>query len=241
MVRSPAGDPVAFYAMAPAERIPTRLRDADPVTDLWLRHLRDDGVPRHQTVLLMRRFLAADTGESPSPAQGACWRDVKRVYMLLRPALRRLYATLADPAPYAAATAALMFTPLPDAVEIGGRTYYQSMLDFGPSSVDGWLARLAASELGIVEPAAPVLDGRELRVGGEVVELSRLESALLSYLMARSGRAVPRAEILAAVWDNPTGYASNVVDATVRTLRRRLQGLSVRVETVTGVGYRYRP
>lgn len=240
VVRRPGGELVAFYAMAPADRVPAGLRAADPVTDLWLRHAHDDGIPRHQTVLLMRRFLAAETGEAPSPGQGACWRDVKRVYMLLRPALRRLYSTLADPSPYAAAAAALMFTPLPDAVDLGGTTYYQSMLDFGPSSVDGWLARLAASELGIVEATSPALDGRELRVGCDVVALSRLESELLAYLMARPGRAVPRAELLAAVWDNPQGYGSNVVDATVRTLRRRLEGHGLRVETVKGVGYRYR-
>lgn len=240
VVRHLGGDIVGFYAMTTMDRVPTRLRDVDPVADLWHRHARSDGVPRHQTVLFMRRFLAEGTGDAPSPAQAACWRDVKRVYMLLRPALRRLYATLADPTPYAAVTAALMFTPLPETVRLGGQTYHQSMLDFGPASVDGWLARLAASELGIMDPAEPILDGRELRLGSDVIALSRLESELLAYLMARPGRAVSRAEIMAAVWDNPAGYGSNVVDATVRTLRRRLEGRDLRVETVKGVGYRYR-
>src|SRR5260221_6339985 len=30
-------------------------------------------------------------------------------------------------------------------------SYFTAMLDFGPSSVDGWLARLVASELGVAD------------------------------------------------------------------------------------------
>lgn len=241
VVRS-AHDPVeGFSVVISADRVSTRLRDLDPVTDAWLRHRHASGVPRAQTVLLMRRLLARGAGERPSPAQAACWLDVKRIYLEMRPSLRRLYAALVDPEPYSAVSSRLGFVPVLEPVVIGPVAYSTSMLDFGPSSVDGWLARLAASELGIVPSAQIGVVDRELHVDGRTVSLSRLESELLGHLMARPGRAVSRAELLRAVWGDTVAPGSNVVDAVVRTLRRRLQGTSCTVETVRGVGYRYRP
>ena len=54
-------------------------------------------VPPKQRALFMRRWLAAETGESPSAVQAACWIDLKRKYLELRPNLRRVYLARAGP------------------------------------------------------------------------------------------------------------------------------------------------
>jgi hypothetical protein len=73
--------------------------------------------------------------------------------MELRPRLRRVYLTVVDLPAYAPAAVKLGFIPLTDVpVDPDGKTYHTAMLDFGPSSVDGWLAGLVADELGIEEP-----------------------------------------------------------------------------------------
>jgi DNA-binding response OmpR family regulator len=114
------------------------------------------------------------------------------------------------------------------------------MNDFGPGSVDEWLARIAASELGIPQDDLLDLEAHELVVDGQRVALTRLEYQLMHYLMQREGKAVSRAELLADVWGY--GYAgdSNVVEVAVGALRRKLGDGSSVLTTVRGVGYRYR-
>ena len=80
--------------------------------------------------------------------------------MAMRPQLRRIYMALREPAQSA-------FKPVIDklgfescgAVAVGGDVYYLNVNDFGPESVDGWLAGLVAAELGVVVPE--VLDRRK--------------------------------------------------------------------------------
>lgn len=68
--------------------------------------------------------------------------------MELRPNLRRIAAVLRDSAPYAAAIDRLGFRAIPElAVTLEGTAHYTAVLDFGPDSVDGWLARLVTAEL----------------------------------------------------------------------------------------------
>lgn len=53
----------------------------------------------------------------------------------------------------------LGFEPLPVAeVAIDGRTFHTLCLDFGPNSVDGWLAWLVGSQLGVEEHDGELLD-----------------------------------------------------------------------------------
>jgi hypothetical protein len=55
--------------------------------------------------------LHRDSGEAPSPTQAALWLDIKRTYMELRPALRRLYMV------------ELGFVPF-EAIDVGGTTFH---------------------------------------------------------------------------------------------------------------------
>ncbi len=150
VVRGEDGSTVGYYCCFDPNTVDPADLQEDPILTLWWDHVRENPVPGGQTVLFLRRWLSREHGEAPSPVQAACWLDVKRAYMELRPRLRRVYLTVVDLPAYAAAAVKLGFTPLTDTpVELNGTTYHTAVLDFGPSSVDGWLAGLVADELGI--------------------------------------------------------------------------------------------
>jgi len=190
-------------------------------------------------VLFNRRWLSEDDGEGRSAVQAACWLDIKRVYMELRPELRRLYTTVCDIATYAPIVTPLGFVTLPDAVRLDGASYHSALLDFGPSSVDGWLAKLAARELLIEEDSIVDPVERQLVLDGRRVDLTRLEFDVLDYLQQRRGKVVDRSDLLRDVW----GYShvgSNVIDTVVRSLRKKFGERASMIETVRGLGYRLR-
>ena len=86
---------------------------------------------------------------------GACWLDLKRAYLDLRPHLRRLYSVVADLPELGPIFLPLGFAPLSGGpVVLGGVDYHPVVLDFGEDSVDGWLGRLIGAEL-VAEPPAP--------------------------------------------------------------------------------------
>jgi DNA-binding response OmpR family regulator len=60
----------------------------------------------------------------------------------------------------------------------------------------------------------------------------------MKYLDAHTGRVVTRDELLQNVWGQSFG-GSNVVDAVVKSLRRKLGSLGGALETVIGHGYRF--
>jgi hypothetical protein len=242
VVRREDRDCLGFYvAFDPGEVGPELLAD-DPVSASWLEHLRSHPLPEGQKALFCRRWLSADEGEAPSEAQAACWLDLKRSYLEMRPQLQRVYLILDDPAPYAAVATELGFTLPPDLrVERDGDIHHGAMLDFGPGSVDGWLARLLAAEVGAAA-MAPELDedARELLIEGRRLALTPLEFGVARYLMQRPGKAVSRTSLLNDVWGLSYEGGSNVVDSVVAALRRKLGDWARLIETVTGTGYRYR-
>ena len=83
--------------------------------------------------------------------------------------------------------------------------------------------------------------GREVRVGGRPVELTRLEFDLLDALSERPRVVFTRGQLLERVW-GPTWFGDeHVVDVHVANLRRKLgdDGRNPRyIRTVRGVGYR---
>ncbi len=85
---------------------------------------------------------------------------------------------------------------------------------------------------------------RELRFDDESrVELSERESELLSYLVAHSGRAISRTEILSCVWHlDPQGISTRTIDMHVARLRDKLgdpRDEPKVILTVRGKGYMY--
>jgi pimeloyl-ACP methyl ester carboxylesterase len=110
---------------------------------------------------------------------------------------------------------------------------------------------VADTLLRVLAPAptepAPELDERPrldsancaLLLDGERVPLTPLELGVFEHLARNRERVVPRADLVAAVWKQAS-TGSNVVDAVVRTLRKKLGRYRDRIETVTGHGYRFR-
>jgi len=241
VARDPSGAIAGFYCMFERSAVSESALQADPMTREWCRHLRDAPVPKGQRVLFIRRWLSGEHGEAPSPVQAACWLDIKRTYMELRPQLRRVYLMLRELEPLAEAARALGFRVIEDAeVKLGRERFTTAMLDFGPASVDGWIAEMVDAVLGAVDDELLDVAARELVLENQRIPLARLEFEVLRYLRDRAGRAVSRAELLRDVWGAAYDGDSNVVDVAIRALRRKLGAHADRIETLRGVGYRLR-
>jgi hypothetical protein len=241
VVRGRDGVVVGVCCKLPADALAERAAD-DPVVTQWRLHLARNPLQRGERALFCRRWLSLGEGESPSEVQAAIWLDLKRTYMEMRPRLRRVYVTVRDLSAYAPVVQRLGFVVLGgyEAV-LDGVTYHSAALDFGSGSVDGWLANLAAAELGVAPgPEWLDVDARELVLDGARRGLTPLEFDLLHYMTFQPGKAVSRGELLRQVWGPAYAGSSNVVDAVVCTLRRKLGNESHRLETVSGVGYRLR-
>ena len=78
--------------------------------------------------------------------------------------------------------------------------------------------------------------------GGEAIELSTKEFALLEAFMRRPGEVLSRLELLEHAWDFGYENRSNVIDVYVRYLREKIdRPFGVKsIETVRGAGYRLR-
>ncbi|MBS0410590.1 MAG: winged helix-turn-helix domain-containing protein [Proteobacteria bacterium] len=238
--------PAAFYILGRPEHL-ARVA-ADPVAAAWRELLVETPLPRGQTALFVRMILSAATGFEPSPAQAGAWLDVKRTYLELHPALRRVYllSSEREAALYSGPLNRLGFELLRDRaggpvqILVGDEARETFVLDMGPASLDGWFAQLLGLELNAPEAGFIDLAGRRARLpDGESVDLTRKEFELLQFLAAAPGVARSRDEILDQVWGLPFGAGSNVVDAVVRDVRRKLgPQLAARVEAVRGVGYR---
>ncbi len=228
-----------FYVMFDSTSVPRPALLADPVTAAWARHLREHPVPKGERVLFLRRWLDVGAGEEPSPVQAACWLDIKRTYMALRPDLRRVYTTVRNLAHYGPIVTRLRFRQIEGAeVELDNAMYHSAVLDFGPGSVDGWLADLAAEELGVQDVLALDPDAGELVLDGQRIALTPLEYGVMSHLHAKRGKVVTRASVLRDVWGYDYDGGSNVVDSVIRSVRKKLGRQASSIETVRGFGYR---
>jgi two-component system response regulator MprA len=83
---------------------------------------------------------------------------------------------------------------------------------------------------------------RQVTRGGEPIELTRTEFALLELLMLNPRQVLTRSVIFERVWGYDFGYASNSLDVYVGYLRRKTEaGDRPRlIQTVRGVGYALR-
>ncbi|WP_419940426.1 response regulator [Candidatus Palauibacter sp.] len=102
--------------------------------------------------------------------------------------------------------------------------------------------------------AEPVSTSRRISVGpveldreahrafseGFEVDLTPLEYRLLEVLLERRGRVQSRRQLLQAVWDTNAAIETRTVDMHVARLRTKLGGAADLIETVRGIGYRFR-
>jgi DNA-binding response OmpR family regulator len=75
--------------------------------------------------------------------------------------------------------------------------------------------------------------------GGEKIDLTSKEFALLEYLMRNAGRVLTRAMISEHVWDYDFDTETNIIDVYVNYLRRKIDsgGEKKLIHTVRGSGY----
>ncbi len=77
-------------------------------------------------------------------------------------------------------------------------------------------------------------------VDDQEVELTVLEFKLLTVLLDGRGTAQTRDELLHKVWDITAEVTTRTVDTHVKRLRNKLKDASGYIETLRGVGYRFR-
>ena len=80
----------------------------------------------------------------------------------------------------------------------------------------------------------------EVRLANERIDLTATEFKLLMLLARRPGRVFTRQQIIEAVHGGMSAVTDRSVDVQVVTLRRKLGTRGDDIETVRGVGYRFR-
>lgn len=85
--RDPTGRVAGFHLAIELTPRTMRWLADEPIGGAYIDHLRRHPVSPNQRVLVAAALLGAETGEAPSPVQAACWLDIKRLYMEMRPAL----------------------------------------------------------------------------------------------------------------------------------------------------------
>lgn len=96
-----------------------------------------------------------------------------------------------------------------------------------------------------IEVDGLILDGARHRVtlAEREIELKPKEFDLLAFFMGHAGQVFGREQLLASVWGYDFAGDSRTVDTHVKTLREKLGDNAERphwIETVRGVGYRFR-
>lgn len=77
-------------------------------------------------------------------------------------------------------------------------------------------------------------------VHGKPLELTRSEFRLLDTLIRQPGRVFQRSELIDAALGEDTMVMERTIDVHIRALRRKLGDYADVIETVRGVGYRFR-
>lgn len=119
-----------------------------------------------------------------------------------------------------------------------------------PFALRELLARLRAlSRRSADAPKSPVLRVADLALdtrthraerGGQTVDLTAKEHAVLEYLMRHPEQVLSRETIAEHVWSYDSFHESNIVDVYIRNLRRKLDDPfdDKLIQTVRGAGYR---
>lgn len=80
----------------------------------------------------------------------------------------------------------------------------------------------------------------QVKVGKHEVRLTALEFKLLQYLLNNRGRVATRDNLLDHVWGYDAALTTRTVDTHIKRLREKLGGAGDYIETIRGVGYRFK-
>jgi len=144
-------------------------------------------------------------------------------------------------------------------VILTGRNTIESKIDLLNSGADDYIVKPFASEelvarintvLRRPQKAEPTVytfgdmevdtAARRVRAGGKEVALTAKEYSLLECFIRKPNQVVTRDELSSQLWDFETESWSNVLDAHMKNLRKKLSGndAGIQFETIRGVGYR---
>jgi len=100
----------------------------------------------------------------------------------------------------------------------------------------------AVSDAGILSRSGVTVDRHrhQASVAGRALHLTRSEFRLLETLIRQPGRAFSRAELIDAAMGQDTIVLERTIDVHIRAIRRKLGHAAEVIETVRGVGYRFR-
>jgi two-component system, OmpR family, response regulator len=129
-------------------------------------------------------------------------------------------------------------------LQIGGDDYLTKPFHF--SELLARVQALIRRASGSAEPARLTFEDlsldllkREVRRGGEKIELQPREFALLEYLMRNAERVVSKTMILEHIWDFHFDPQANVVDVLISRLRSKVDKdfPEKLIHTIRGIGY----
>jgi hypothetical protein len=254
VARSERGEVIAFYVLARSDQVPEGILARDPLIARWIDHHPRAAAP----ALLLRRLLAHPARADRAQAYAACVLDLKRSY-IENPSTTRLYAATSDPSGHPE-WGPLGFREQPElsvpGLARGGGTHSTYCLEFGAGGIFGWIGRLVDAQYDSPEPLAgsstrPERDAspssglrldedlRRFVIDGAELPLTPLQFNLLRHLTSHPARIIDRDELVQAVWGRAF-VGSNVVDAAIRSLRKKLGEHAGAIETIKGFGYRFR-
>ncbi len=100
----------------------------------------------------------------------------------------------------------------------------------------GW-----ASSLLTAGPVELDLSRQELRVRGELVELTSYEYKVIEYLIVRAGQVISKTELTERLYDQDFERDSNVIEVFIGRLRKKIDPDNTinPIETLRGRGYRF--
>lgn len=116
-----------------------------------------------------------------------------------------------------------------------------------PFQMEELMARLNALIRRAAGYASPVLNQgdlqldtakKEVRVGGQAVELTAYEYKVLEYLMLNPDRVVSKTELTDHLYEQDFDRDSNVIEVFVGRLRKKINPVDL-IKTVRGQGYRF--
>ena len=116
---------------------------------------------------------------------------------------------------------------------------------FSPSilvaRVEALLRRSGSGRRELIEAGGIVLDktAHEVKIDGQLIELSFKEFELLNYFMENTGIALSRERILNGVWNYDYFGDARTIDTHVKKLRSKLGEKGEYIHTIWGMGYKF--